>query len=203
MTRRSTLKTLAAGGLWLGAAGLLAACSPAKPQFHGVDITGADYANQFRLTDFNGQARTLEDFKGKVVVMFFGYTQCPDVCPTTMTEMAQVKQKLGADGDKLQVLFVSVDPERDTPEVLKAYMASFDPTFLALYADSTEQLNALAMHYKVYFKKVDGKSPTSYTVDHSAQSYLYDPQGRLRLFSRYGTPVDQVVSDVKLLLKST
>ena len=201
MTRRTTLLTLAAGTLWIGAGGLLSACSPAKPQFHGVDVTGADYANKFQLTDFNGQARTLEDFKGKVVVMFFGYTQCPDVCPTTMTDMAQVKQKLGADGDKLQVLFVSVDPERDTPEVLKAYMGSFDPSFLALYADTPEQLNALAMHYKVYFKKVEGQTPTSYTVDHSAQSYIYDTEGRLRLFSRYQTPTDQVASDVKLLLK--
>ncbi len=201
MTRRSTLLSLAAGGLWIGAGGLLAACSPAKPQFHGVDITGADYANQFKLTDFNGQTRTLEDFKGKVVVMFFGYTQCPDVCPTTMSELAQVKQKLGADGDKLQVLFISVDPERDTPEVLKAYMANFGPDFLALYANSPDELAALAMHFKVYFKKADGQTPTSYTVDHSAQSYIYDTQGRLRLFSRYGTPVDQVTDDVKLLLK--
>ena len=201
MNRRTILHGIAASTLWLGAGGLLAACAPSKPQFRGVDITGADYAKDFQLTDFNGQARSMQDFKGKVVVMFFGYTQCPDVCPTTMTEMAQVKQKLGADGDKLQVLFVSVDPERDTPVVLKEYMASFDPSFLALYADSPEKLAALAMDYKVYFKKAEGKTPTSYTVDHSAQSYIYDPQGRLRLFSRYGMPVDQVTEDVKLLLK--
>lgn len=200
MTRRSTLLTLAGATLWAGAGGLLSACSPAKPQFHSVDITGVDYASQFELTDFDGQPRTLQDFKGKAVVMFFGYTQCPDVCPTTMSAMAEVKQKLGADGDKLQVLFVSVDPERDTPEVLKAYMASFDPSFLALYADSPEKLAALAMNFKIYFKKAEGKTPTSYTVDHSAQSYIYDPQGRLRLFARYGMPTEQVADDVKLLL---
>ncbi len=185
----------------MAAGGLLGACSPSKPQFHGVDITGADYANKFQLTDFDGKARTLQDFKGKVVVMFFGYTQCPDVCPTTMTTMAEVKRQLGADGDKLQVLFVSVDPERDTPEVLKEYMGSFDPAFLALYADSPEKLAALAMDFKIYFKKAEGKTPTSYTVDHSAQSYIYDPQGRLRLFARYGMPAEQVADDIKLLLK--
>lgn len=180
---------------------MLTACTPDKPQFRGIDVTGADYAKDFQLTDFNGQPRRLADFKGKVVVMFFGYTQCPDVCPTTMTELAQVKQKLGADGDKLQALFVSVDPERDTPEVLKAYMASFDPSFLGLYAGSPEQLAALAKDFKVYYKKVDGKSPGSYTMDHTAASYLYDPQGRLRLFSRYGTPVEALTDDVRLLLK--
>lgn len=201
MTRRNALISLAAAGLWIGAGGLLSACSPSKPQFHAVDITGADYAKQFQLTDFNGRARTLEDFKGKVVVIFFGYTQCPDVCPATMSAMAEVKHKLGADGDKLQVLFVSVDPERDKPEVLKAYMDSFDPTFLALYADSPEKLAALAMDFKVYFKKAEGKTPTSYTVDHSAQSYIYDPQGRLRLFARYGMSTDHIASDVKLLLQ--
>ena len=179
----------------------MSACSPGKPQFRGVDITGADYAKDFALTDFNGQPRTLADFRGKVVVIFFGFTQCPDVCPTTMTEMLQVKQLLGADGDKLQVLFLSLDPERDTPEVLKAYMGNFDPGFLGLYASSPEKLAALAADFKIFYKKVEGKTPGSYSVDHSAQSYLYDPQGRLRLFSRYGAPVDGVAEDVKLLLK--
>jgi protein SCO1/2 len=133
--------------------------SPASRQFRGIDITGADYARGFALTDFNGQPRTLGDFAGKVVVVFFGYTQCPDVCPTTMSEMAQVKQMLGADGDRLQVLFVSVDPERDTPEVLKAYMAAFDPGFLALYAASPDQLAALAKDFKVYYKKRGRQDP--------------------------------------------
>ena len=201
MNRRNILEKIALGVLLTGAGGLLVACSPGKPRFHGLDITGADYAKAFQLTDFNGQPRTLADFKGKVVVLFFGYTQCPDVCPRTMSEMLLVKQKLGADGDKLQVLFVSVDPERDTPAVLKAYMTSFGPGFLGLYAGSPDNLAALARDFKVYYKKVEGKTPASYTMDHTASSYIYDPQGRLRLYSRYGTPVDALVEDVKLLLQ--
>ena len=200
MNRRETIKKIAAGACLAGATAVFSACSPGKPQFRGIDITGADYAKDFALTDFNGRPRTLQDFKGKAVVMFFGFTQCPDVCPTTMTEMAQVKQLLGPDGDKLQVLFVSIDPERDTPEVLKAYMGSFDPGFLGLYAASPEALAALAKDYKIYFKKVDGKTPTSYSMDHSAQSYIYDPQGRLRLYSRYGSDPKLVAEDIKLLL---
>ena len=201
MHRRNALKSLAVGACWTSATALLTACSPDKPQFHGIDITGADYAKGFQLTDFNGKPHTLADFQGKVVVVFFGYTQCPDVCPTTMSEMVQVKHKLGADADKLQVLFVSVDPERDTPEVLKAYMAGFDPSFLGLYAASPEKLADLARDYKVYFKKVDGKTPTSYTMDHTAATYVYDPKGRLRLYTRYGTPVDNMTADVQWLLK--
>ena len=200
MNRRFALEKIAAGALLASAGIVLSACQPGKPQFRGIDITGADYAKDFALTDFNGRPRTLQDFKGKAVVMFFGFTQCPDVCPTTMTEMAQVKQLLGPDGDKLQVLFVSIDPERDTPEVLKAYMGSFDPGFLGLYAASPEALAALAKDYKIYFKKVDGKTPTSYSMDHSAQSYIYDPQGRLRLYSRYGSDPKLVAEDIKLLL---
>lgn len=183
---------------------LLSACSD-KPAdatasgFSGIDITGADYANAFSLTDHNGQPRTLADFKGKVVVIFFGYTQCPDVCPTSMSEMAQAKQLLGADGDRLQGLFVSVDPERDTPEVMKAYMGSFDPTFLALYAQP-DQLPDVAKRFRIYYKKVDGKTPTSYTMDHSAGSYVYDTQGRLRLYHRYGSGAQALAGDVKKLL---
>ena len=200
MDRRLAIKNLAAGALLVSAWALLTACQPDRPNFHGIDITGVDYARDLRVRDFNGQPRTLADFRGKVVVIFFGYTQCPDVCPTTMGEMLRVKQLLGADGDKLQVLFVSIDPERDTPEVLKAYMGSFDPGFLGLYAASPEALAALAKDYKIYFKKVDGKTPTSYSMDHSAQSYIYDPQGRLRLYSRYGSDPKLVAEDIKLLL---
>ena len=199
--RRNTLKTIATAAGLASAGALLSACQPDKPQFRGIDITGADYAQGFQLTDFDGRPRSLADFKGKVVVVFFGYTQCPDVCPTTMSEMVQVKQLLGADGDKLQVLFVSVDPERDTPEVLKAYMASFDPSFLGLYAASPEALAALAKDFKVYYKKVDGKTPTSYTMDHTAASFVYDPQGRLRLYSRYGSGAEAMADDVRLLIK--
>ncbi|WP_079364523.1 SCO family protein [Hydrogenophaga sp. H7] len=183
---------------------LLAACSD-KPAdatasgFSGIDITGADYATGFSLTDHNGQTRSLADFKGKVVVIFFGYTQCPDVCPTSMSEMAQAKQLLGADGDKLQGLFVSVDPERDTPAIMKEYMGSFDPTFLALYAQP-DKLPEVAKSFRIYYKKVDGKTPTSYTMDHSAGSYVYDTQGRLRLYHRYGSGAPALAGDLKKLL---
>jgi protein SCO1 len=173
-------------------------CS-AKPTFNGIDITGADYAQAFNLTDHNGQSRSLADFRGKVVVLFFGYTQCPDVCPTSMTELAQAKRLLGPQGEKLQALFVSVDPARDTPEVMKAYMANFDPSFLALYAKD-DQLPALAQSFKVYYKKVEGPTPTSYTMDHSAGSYVYDPQGRVRLYHRYNSGPQLLADDLKKLL---
>jgi len=201
MNKRQLLKTLAWTGVAAVAGVQLAACSEAKPSFHAVDITGADYARDFSLTDADGKTRTLADFKGKAVVLFFGYAQCPDVCPTTMSEMAQVKQQLGANGDKLQVLFVTVDPARDTPEVMKAYMGAFDPSFVALIP-TPEQLAALAKDFKVYFKKVDGKTPTSYSMDHSAASFVYDPQGRLRLYARYGAGVAPMVADLQALLKS-
>lgn len=191
LTRRSLLLSAAA----------LAACSPDKPSFSGIDITGADYANAFDLLDHNGQRRTLTDFKGKVVVVFFGFTQCPDVCPTSMTELAKVKQQLGPDGDKLQGIFITVDPERDTAELLKAYMANFDPSFLALVPTMTE-LPELAKTFKIYYKKVEGKTASSYTMDHSAGSYVYDGSGRVRLYHRYGSPTEGLVSDVKALLKS-
>lgn len=165
-----------------------------------MDITGADYARDFALTDHNGQVRSLKDFRGKVVVVFFGFTQCPDVCPTSMQELAQVKQALGADGERLQGIFVTVDPERDQLDMLKAYMANFDPSFLAL-RPTPEQLPALAKDYKIYYKKVDGKSPTSYSMDHSAGSYVYDPQGRLRVYTRYGTGAQALLSDIQALLQ--
>jgi protein SCO1/2 len=186
--------------LLAGAAALaLSACGENKVPFTGIDITGADYATGFSLTDHNGQPRTLADFKGKAVVIFFGFTQCPDVCPTSMTEMAQAKQLLGADGDRLQGLFVSIDPERDTPEIMKAYMAAFDPSFLALYA-KPEELPEVAKSFKIYYKKVVGSSPETYTMDHSAGSYVYDPQGRVRLYHRYGTGAQALADDVKRLL---
>jgi protein SCO1/2 len=180
----------------------LAACSPDKPKFNAIDITGADYAKGFTLTDHNGQSRSLSDFKGKVVVLFFGYTQCPDVCPTSMVELAEVKRLMGADGDKLQGVFVTVDPARDTAELLKAYMANFDPTFVA-FIPTSEQLAVVAKDYKIYYKKVDGKTPTSYTMDHSAGSYVYDTQGNLRLYSRYGVGAQVLAQDIQTLLKST
>ncbi|HYP83436.1 SCO family protein [Variovorax sp.] len=200
LEKRALLKVLAAAAA-VPALGALAACTDGgdKKSFHAVDITGAEYARDFSLKDADGRQRQLSDFKGKVVVLFFGYAQCPDVCPTTMVEMARVKKELGADGDKLQVVFVTVDPERDTPEVMKAYMAAFDPTFVALIP-TPEQLVAAAKDFKVYYKKVDGKTPTSYSMDHSAAQYVYDPQGRLRLYVRYGSPVPDIVADVRTLL---
>ncbi len=182
-------------------AGLLA-CSQDKPQFKAIDITGADYAKGFTLTDHNGQTRNLSDFKGKVVVLFFGYTQCPDVCPTSMTELAEVKRLLGKEGDKLQGVFITVDPARDTAELLKAYMGNFDPSFVA-FIPKPDQLAAVAKDYKVYYKKVDGKTPTSYTMDHSAGSYVYDTQGHLRLYSRYGSGAQALAQDIQTLLKTT
>jgi protein SCO1/2 len=207
MNKRNALKAIAMAAMWAGLAtvagiGAAGCTEEAKPTFNAVDMTGADYAKDFSLTDADGKVRTMADFKGKVVVLFFGYAQCPDVCPTTMTEMAQVKQALGADADKLQVLFVTVDPARDTPAVMKAYMGAFDPSFIALIP-TPEQLAATAKDFKAYYKKVDGTTPTSYSMDHSAASYLYDPQGRLRLYARYGSGVPAMVADVKALLKSS
>jgi len=187
--------------LSLGTLGLVA-CSEkaaAPAAFVGIDITGADYAKGFSLTDHNGKLRTLADFKGKVVVVFFGFTQCPDVCPTSMSELAEAKRLLGPDGDRLQGIFISIDPERDTPEIMQQYMANFDPTFLALYA-APDALPEVAKSYKIYYKKVNGPTPTSYSMDHSAGSYVYDPQGRIRLYNRYGSGAPALAADVKKLL---
>ncbi len=204
MNKRNTIKLIAGYAGWASVAAIsglnLAACSKTALSFHGTDITGADFGKSISLADTDGRIRTLADFKGKAVVLFFGYAQCPDVCPTTMAEMAQVKQQLGADGDKLQVLFITVDPARDTPMVLKAYMGAFDPSFIALIP-TPEQLATVAKDFKVYYKKVDGPTPTSYSMDHSAASFVYDPQGRLRLYVRYGAGVPAMVADVKTLLE--
>ena len=177
----------------------LAACSTEKPAFKGIDITGAQYARQLDLPDASGKARTLADFKGKVTVVFFGFTQCPDVCPTALAEVAEVKQKLGADGDKVQSVFVTVDSERDTPAVVGAYVAAFGRDFVALRG-SLEQTQAAAKEFKVFFAKVPGKTAGSYTMDHTAGSFIFDPQGRVRLFVRNGGGADAIGHDVKLLL---
>jgi protein SCO1/2 len=171
-----------------------------KPAFTGVDITGADFGRELALPDAEGRARTLADFKGKVIVVFFGYTQCPDVCPTTMAELARIKQAMGADGQRVQGVFVTVDPERDTPEVLKAYVTSFDPGFVALRG-SPEQTAVAAREFKVFYAKVPGKTAGSYTVDHTAGSYVFDAKGQLRLFERYGTPAEALAADLRQVLK--
>jgi protein SCO1/2 len=191
----STRRTL----LMVGLAVALSACSPDKPSFKAIDLTGADYAQGFQLKDQFGQERTLADFKGQVVVVFFGYTQCPDFCPTTLSEWVQVKQALGENGKKLQAVFITVDPERDTPEVLKDYMANFDPSFLAL-VPTLDALPALAKNFKIYYKKVPGPTPTSYTMDHQAGTYMYDTEGRLRLYARYGLGPAAMAEDIGKLL---
>ena len=182
----------------------LAGCEPggapsAKQVFRGVDITGADYARTLSLPDQTGTVRSLADFKGKVIVVFFGYTQCPDVCPATMAELAQIKKAMGKDGERVQGLFVSVDPERDTPEILKAYMASFDSSFVALRGN-VDQTKAAAKEFKVFYGKVPGKTEGSYTVDHTAGSFIFDPAGKVRLFVRYGTGAEPLMADLKALL---
>ena len=200
MRRRSALALAATLGL-----GLLAGCDQlgwgggAKTRFQGVDLSGASYARSFSLPDQDGKLRSLSDFKGKVVVVFFGFTQCPDVCPTTLAELAQVKKAMGADGERVQGVFISVDPERDTPELLKAYLASFDASFLALRG-SPEQLKEVAREFKVYYAKVPGKTAETYTMDHTAASFLFDPQGRVRVFSRYGAGATALQADIKALL---
>jgi protein SCO1 len=187
-------------GLLFMVIALITGCGDKKAEFRSIDITGADYAKDFALPDVNGQTKTLADFKGKAVVLFFGFAQCPDVCPTTMAEIAAVKKSLGKDGEKVTAVFITVDPERDTPQVLKAYMESFDPTFTALRG-TPEQTAALAKYFKIYYKKVDGKTPTSYTIDHTAASFIFDPQGKIRLYTRYGMGAQALADDLKLLLK--
>ncbi len=187
----------------LGTAALLAGCDrlwPAKrASFHGTDITGVDFGSHLALPDQNGRERTLADFKGKVTVIFFGYTQCPDVCPTTLAEIAQAKKALGPDGERVQGVFITVDPERDTPEVLKAYLSSFDPSFVALHG-TPEQIAAVAKEFKVFYAKVPGKTEGSYTMDHSAGAYVLDANGKLRLLERYGGGAEALAGDLKTLL---
>lgn len=202
INKRVAIKLMTGIALIAGGGSVLTACSEGPPGFKSVDLTGADYAKDFALTDHNGQPRRLQDFQGKIVVVFFGFTQCPDACPTTMAELAQVKKLLGSQGEKLQVIFVSVDPQRDSQPLLKAYMANFDPAFLAL-RPTPEQLAAMAKDFKIYYKKVEGTTPDSYSMDHSAGSYIFDTQGRIRLFSRYGAGAEAVAADIGLLLKNS
>ena len=183
------------------AAMLLAACGPSKPVFRNSDITGAEFGKSFSLTDHTGKPRTLTDFQGKVVVMFFGYTRCPDVCPTTMSELKQVLARLGDDAKRVQVLFVTLDPERDTQALLAQYVPSFDPSFLGLYGD-TEATAKVAREFKVFYQKVAGSRPDNYTMDHTAASYVFDTQGRLRLLVKHGSGGDALVEDLKTLLSA-
>jgi len=180
---------------------ILTACSP-KPEFKNIDITGGTaFGKDFSLVDPDGKVRTLADFKGKVVMMFFGYTQCPDVCPTTLTEMQQVMTILGPQSDKVQVLFVTVDPQRDTAAILKQYVSAFDPRFLGLRPADDAALEKVAKDFKIYYKKVPGVSSGSYTMDHTAGSYAFDPDGRLRLYIKHAQGPETLAHDLKELLK--
>jgi protein SCO1/2 len=184
----------------LAAAALLAGCDGGQPTFKGVDITGADYGKSLALTGHDGKPRTLADFRGKVVVLTFGFTQCPDVCPTTLADAAQALKSLGPDAERVQVLFVTLDPERDTPALLAKYVPAFDPRFLGLYGDA-EATKRVAQEFKIFYQKVQGSPPGSYSVDHSAQSYVLDAQGRLRLFVRHERLGADLADDLRVLLR--
>lgn len=196
--RRLTL-ALTLGAVLAALTGCDGGSGPAKPAFKAVDITGADYAKELNLTDADGRRRQLADFKGKVTVVFFGYTQCPDVCPTTLAELAAARKLLGADGARVQGVFVSIDPDRDTAEVLKAYVASFGDDFVALRG-TADETKAAAKQFKVFYARVPGKTEGSYTMDHTAGSYVFDAEGRIRLFTRYGVGAQALADDLKLLL---
>lgn len=178
---------------------LLAACG-GEAKFNGTDITGVDYGKSFSLRGHDGKPRSLADFRGKVVVMFFGYTRCPDICPTTLADAAQAMKALGADADRVQVLFVTVDPERDTQEMLAQYVPAFDPRFLGL-TGSAADIKRTAAEFKIFYEKREGKAPGAYTMDHSAQSYVLDTQGRLRLFLRHDRLAEDLPADVRRLLR--
>ena len=187
--------------LFFSLALLLAGCSQPK-QFISTDLSMVEWGKDFALTDHNGQPRRLGDFKGKVVVLFFGYTQCPDVCPTALSGMSAVMEELGPEGDRVQVIFVTVDPERDTQELLAAYVPSFNPSFLGLRGDQAA-IDKIAQDFKIIHQIEPGKTPDSYTVGHTASSLVFDPAGRLRLFLTYAAEPEKVAADIKLLLKGT
>jgi len=177
----------------------LSGCAPDGPKFQASDVTGASFGRDFNLLDTNGKPRTLADYRGKAVVVFFGYTQCPDVCPTTLAELAEVMKKLGPEADRVQVLFVTVDPERDTPDLLSKYVPAFDSRFAGLYGDAAAT-ERVAKEFKIIYQKQPGATPGSYTVDHSAGTYIFDPQGRLRLYVSYGQGPDVFAHDLRELL---
>jgi protein SCO1/2 len=169
------------------------------PSFQSTDITGADFGKDFRLVDFDGRPRTLADFRGKVVIVFFGYTHCPDVCPTTLAELARAVKELGPDGERVQVLMITVDPERDTAEVLKQYVTALDPHFIGLTGEP-DAIARTAKEFKVFYQKSPGATPETYSMDHSSGSYVFDPKGNLRLLVTYGLSADVFAHDIKLLL---
>ncbi len=196
MTSSACIKLVGACALAL----LIAACGNApSPKFMGSDVTGSAFGREFRLTDPSGAPRSLEDFRGKVVVLFFGYTQCPDACPTTLSELASVMQTIGADAARVQVLFVTVDPERDTAALLAQYVPAFNPAFLGLRGDA-DATAAAAKEFKVLYQKQPGPTPGSYSMDHSAGTFIFDPQGRLRVYVSYGQGPQVFAHDIEALL---
>ena len=192
-------RTLLRGAAAIMLTGALAACSDPAPSFKGNDITGTKLGQALALNDHNGQARTLKDFAGKVVVAFFGFTQCPDVCPTALAELAQVMEKLGDDADRVQVVLITVDPERDTPEILKQYVTTFDPRFLGL-TGTPKQIKTTAASFKAYYAKVPTEDGKNYTMDHTAAFYLFDGKGDSRVLANSTIGVDAMVHDIKALL---
>ena len=194
-TRRFVLSLAAAAAL------TLTGCERAAPphHFNAIDLTGATYAQGFNLPDFNGKPRTLADFAGKVTVVFFGYTQCPDACPTTMAELSGILKTLGPDASRVQVVFITVDPSRDTAALLKNYVTNFRPDFLALRGDEA-QTQAIIRNFKLVVEKVPGKTADSYTIDHTAGTYIFDPQGRIRLFASQSLDPTLLTADIQALL---
>lgn len=199
LSRRNVVVAAALSTLLLAACNRPAANAPKALSFHSTDITGAAFARHLELPDADGKQRTLADWKGKVTVVFFGYTQCPDVCPTTMAELAQIRKSLGSEGDRVETVFVTVDPERDTPEILKAYVGNFGPGFTALRG-SLEQTEAAAKEFKVFYAKVPGRNPGSYTMDHSAASFVFDTAGQVRLYVPYGGDSKNFAADIRQLV---
>lgn len=179
----------------------LAGCNLLDPavSFRNTDISGAEFGRDFALTDHTGRQRRLADYKGKVVVIFFGYTQCPDVCPTTLMGMAEVMKMLGDAARDVQVIFVTLDPERDTRDLLAAYVPQFNPAFVGLYGDAATTA-AMAKEFKVFYQKQPGSTPKTYSVDHSTNSYIYDPRGRLRLYVKHAEAPANITADIRLLL---
>ena len=196
------MRRLAAAALVAAVVALAAGCSPEAPRFRTSDITGSTFGKAFALTDHTGRAVTLADYRGKAVVMFFGYTQCPDVCPTTLATLSATMKALGPDADRVQVLFVTVDPERDTQALLAQYVPAFDPRFVGLYGDAAAT-ERVAKEFKILFQKQPGATPGSYTVDHSAGVFMFDPQGRLRLYASHGQPPDAFAHDLSALLRAS
>ena len=198
-----SIPSIAKAAVFVALIGLIGGCDKStggRPQFNHTDITGADFAREFELTSHHGQSVGLTDFKGKVVVLFFGFMHCPDVCPTTLSELNVVTERLGADAKHVQVLFVTVDPERDTLEKLGSYMGAFNPDFLGL-SGTADEIAAVTQEFKVIYQKIEGSMPDTYSVDHSAGTYVFDRDGRVRLFVSYGANPDELTSDILQLIK--